>query len=577
MAACCGVPPYTPDQLMEIVVTDTTVSARLGPALARPRRLSPHEGFALAAAARALLATPGSDERRGPVPRPRQARAGPRGRGGRRRARQPAAAARGTGGGRGGAPLHGDLLLGLDRPGHRAGHPTVPPLRGRGSLVRRRLVRDGRRHAPVPGRPHLRGAAGPARSRRPAGRCMPPSDRGPLWRHARPPAPHRSRANRGSPCSCPGPDNRRVRLFLEPASTWLVESIPSAGPPEPVGGRRRGRGVRGRHGLAGAPARSGWAPGHGSSTRRRTGELAGDAAGRILRRYGSAAGREVGVPLSGPQPCVGCIERHEEASQCRLPRWATTALPRVHVEIEHRGRGDDRRRRDRQSTGARGAADSAGGGDRRLASRSGVLKIHVLHRGGHAYYVDDLVPGRAEGTRLAGEAPGVWGGRAAADLGLARHRRRTRVRRAAGRPGPGQRRGACAGAARRDGRLRSHLLRPEVGEHPAPAGPDRDGRRGRSRPRGGGGRRHRLPGTGRRRRPPQSRWEQVRLDATGLAAGAFLHRTSRALDPHLHTHVVVANVAQGLGRRVVVPRQPAPVPARARRPRPSTTPGSATS
>ncbi len=62
MAACCGVPPYTPDQLMEIVVTDTTVSARFGPALARPRRLSPHEGFALAAAARALVATPGSDE-----------------------------------------------------------------------------------------------------------------------------------------------------------------------------------------------------------------------------------------------------------------------------------------------------------------------------------------------------------------------------------------------------------------------------------------------------------------------------------------------------------------------------------
>ena len=62
MAACCGVPPYTPDQLMEIVVTDATVSARLGTSLARPRRLSPHEGFALAAAARALLAVPGSDE-----------------------------------------------------------------------------------------------------------------------------------------------------------------------------------------------------------------------------------------------------------------------------------------------------------------------------------------------------------------------------------------------------------------------------------------------------------------------------------------------------------------------------------
>ncbi len=62
MAACCGVPPYTPDQLLEIVVTDTTVSTRLGTTLSRPRRLSPREGLALAASARALLAVPGSDE-----------------------------------------------------------------------------------------------------------------------------------------------------------------------------------------------------------------------------------------------------------------------------------------------------------------------------------------------------------------------------------------------------------------------------------------------------------------------------------------------------------------------------------
>jgi proteasome accessory factor C len=62
MAACCGVPPYTPDQLLEIVVTEDTVSTRVGTVLARPRRLSPREGLALAASARALLAVPGSDE-----------------------------------------------------------------------------------------------------------------------------------------------------------------------------------------------------------------------------------------------------------------------------------------------------------------------------------------------------------------------------------------------------------------------------------------------------------------------------------------------------------------------------------
>lgn len=62
LAACCGLPPYTPDQLMEIVVDDEEVVANLGPELARPRRLTAEEGFALAAAARAILATPGSDE-----------------------------------------------------------------------------------------------------------------------------------------------------------------------------------------------------------------------------------------------------------------------------------------------------------------------------------------------------------------------------------------------------------------------------------------------------------------------------------------------------------------------------------
>ncbi len=61
LAACCGVPPYSPDVLMEIVVTETTVEAFLPEGLARPRRLTPAEGFALAAAARTILAVPGAD------------------------------------------------------------------------------------------------------------------------------------------------------------------------------------------------------------------------------------------------------------------------------------------------------------------------------------------------------------------------------------------------------------------------------------------------------------------------------------------------------------------------------------
>jgi proteasome accessory factor C len=61
LAACCGVPPYSPDALMEILVTEDRVQARLPAELARPRRLTAAEGFALAATARTILAVPGAD------------------------------------------------------------------------------------------------------------------------------------------------------------------------------------------------------------------------------------------------------------------------------------------------------------------------------------------------------------------------------------------------------------------------------------------------------------------------------------------------------------------------------------
>jgi proteasome accessory factor C len=61
LAACCGLPPYTPDQLLELVVEDDRVLAYGLEALRRPVRLTPDEGFALAAATRGLLAVPGVD------------------------------------------------------------------------------------------------------------------------------------------------------------------------------------------------------------------------------------------------------------------------------------------------------------------------------------------------------------------------------------------------------------------------------------------------------------------------------------------------------------------------------------
>jgi proteasome accessory factor BC len=62
LAACCGTPPYTPDTLMEIEVSETSVRAFLPAEYARPRPLTPAEGFAVAASARLLLAVPGSDD-----------------------------------------------------------------------------------------------------------------------------------------------------------------------------------------------------------------------------------------------------------------------------------------------------------------------------------------------------------------------------------------------------------------------------------------------------------------------------------------------------------------------------------
>lgn len=62
LAACCGLPPYTPDQLLELVIDDGVVRAYGLEALRRPPRLTPDEGFTLAACARAMLSVSGVEE-----------------------------------------------------------------------------------------------------------------------------------------------------------------------------------------------------------------------------------------------------------------------------------------------------------------------------------------------------------------------------------------------------------------------------------------------------------------------------------------------------------------------------------
>jgi proteasome accessory factor C len=55
LAACLGRPPYSPDELLEVIVIDDEVYVNQLEELEKPLRLTPDEGFALAAAARTLL------------------------------------------------------------------------------------------------------------------------------------------------------------------------------------------------------------------------------------------------------------------------------------------------------------------------------------------------------------------------------------------------------------------------------------------------------------------------------------------------------------------------------------------
>jgi proteasome accessory factor C len=59
----CGLPPYTPDRLIDCEIVDGRVFLRFAEYFGRPLRLTPAEGFGLLAAGQALLAVPGADEK----------------------------------------------------------------------------------------------------------------------------------------------------------------------------------------------------------------------------------------------------------------------------------------------------------------------------------------------------------------------------------------------------------------------------------------------------------------------------------------------------------------------------------
>ena len=61
LVSMCGLPPYSPDQLIDVLVLDDVIEARIPEYFHRPRQLTARDGLALLTAGRTLLAVPGAD------------------------------------------------------------------------------------------------------------------------------------------------------------------------------------------------------------------------------------------------------------------------------------------------------------------------------------------------------------------------------------------------------------------------------------------------------------------------------------------------------------------------------------
>ncbi|HUR78509.1 MAG TPA: WYL domain-containing protein [Acidimicrobiales bacterium] len=61
LVSMCGLPPYSPDQLIDVLVVDDVVEARIPDYFHRPRQLTANDALSLLTAGRVLLAVPGAD------------------------------------------------------------------------------------------------------------------------------------------------------------------------------------------------------------------------------------------------------------------------------------------------------------------------------------------------------------------------------------------------------------------------------------------------------------------------------------------------------------------------------------
>jgi conjugative relaxase-like TrwC/TraI family protein len=176
-----------------------------------------------------------------------------------------------------------------------------------------------------------------------------------------------------------------------------------------------------------------------------------------------------------------------------------------------------------------------------------VLSVAKLARGREAYYLETVAPGR-EGAGLLAEPDGRWLGQAASKLGLV------------GMVDGAQLTALLAGVDPSTGEVLSayhdrvrvaaydctystpksvsllHALGPEEVRVQVRAGHEEAAAAALGY----------LERRGARVRRSMARGQAASsLPAGGFVAAAFLHRTSRAPDPHLHSHVLVANLAPG--------------------------------
>ena len=198
-----------------------------------------------------------------------------------------------------------------------------------------------------------------------------------------------------------------------------------------------------------------------------------------------------------------------------------------------------------------------------------MLSVAKLTPGQEGYYERSVAAGIDDYYAGRGESPGVWTGRGALALGARRRGRGGPARSADPRPSTRRPASSCAGAARERARITIERIDPATGERrleektlrpvagfdlvfsvPEERQPAARPRRRGDPPRRQRGTHRRLAGRARLprgrgvRRPPRRRRRRCASTPTGFVAAAYQHRTSRAQDPHLHTHVIVANMAQ---------------------------------